>query len=393
LVEDRTKDLKIAKDKAEESDMLKTAFLANMSHEIRTPMNAIVGFSNLLLDPESSESERLEYIRLINANSDNLMNLINDIIDISIIEVGQIKINNTPVCVFDTLDELQLVFKQEMQKTNKSNIELIFEFGLDNQKFSIITDKNRLKQVLSNLISNAIKFTNKGSIAFGVKESNSNFLTFYVKDSGIGIPECNRESIFDRFSKFSVEDESKIFSGTGLGLALCREIVLLLGGNIWFESSPNVGSTFYFTLPRLISYDNADLDPSFIQDIPTSLNFNNKTVLIAEDVVSNYQLLKAYLLKTGINILWAKNGQEVIQLLENNNSIDLVLMDIQMPFMDGIKTIEAIRKAGNKVPVIVQTAFALNEEIEKCLNAGCNDYLVKPIRKEDLMSLLFNYLN
>jgi len=395
LVDDRTKDLKIAKDKAEESDMLKTAFLANMSHEIRTPMNAIVGFSNLLLDPESTETEKEEYVHLINSNSDNLMNLINDIIDISIIEAGQIKITKSSVCIFDTLEELRLIFNQELVKVGKSQIDLKVEYNLSDPLVSLTTDKNRFKQIFSNLISNAIKFTNKGSVIFGVKEreQNSNFFTFYVKDTGVGIPECNRESIFDRFSKFNADDDSKLFSGTGLGLALCREIIELLGGNIWLESKVGKGSTFYFTLPHLLSRDNIDLDISYVQENPTSFDFSDKTVIIAEDVVSNYQLLRAYLFKTGINIVWAKNGFEVINYLTNNKNVDLILMDVQMPVMDGIKTIEVIRSTGNKVPVIVQTAFALTDEIEKCFSAGCNDYIVKPIRKEELMNIIYSYLS
>lgn len=393
LVDDRTKDLKIAKDKAEESDMLKTAFLANMSHEIRTPMNAIVGFSNLLLDPESTQPEKEEYIHLINSNSDNLMNLINDIIDISIIEAGQIKITKSTVCIFDTLEELRLIFDQELFKVGKSQIDLKVEYNLSDPLVSLTTDKNRFKQIFSNLISNAIKFTNNGSVIFGVKGLNSNSFTFYVKDTGVGIPECNRESIFDRFSKFNTDDDSKLFSGTGLGLALCREIIELLGGNIWLESKVGEGSVFYFTLPHLISGDNIDLDISYVQETPSSFDFKDKTVIIAEDVVSNYQLLRAYLFKTGINIVWAKNGSEVINYLTNNKNVDLILMDVQMPVMDGIKTIEVIRSTGNKVPVIVQTAFALTDEIEKCFNAGCNDYIVKPIRKEELMNIIYSYLS
>lgn len=391
LVEDRTKDLKIAKDKAEESDMLKTAFLANMSHEIRTPMNAIVGFSNLLLDTDSTEIEKNDFVKQINQNSEILMNLIDDIIDISIIESGQTKINNTKVCVYEVLQDLMLIFEKEKFKINKSHITISIEYDQSLKTLSVFTDINRFRQVLSNLISNALKFTSQGSIVIGFKKSKPSKILLYIKDTGTGIHPDNQEAIFERFSKFNSESETMLYPGTGLGLAICRELVQLMGGNIWLDSAVNKGSTFYFTLPYSDLPEDVNSDTIQATEFPYNLNFSGKTIIVAEDVISNFKLIKAFLKRTNVNLLWAKDGNEVINMLENHD-VDLILMDIQMPIMDGIKTTEAIRKKENKIPIIIQTAFALNDEIEKSYSVGCNDYITKPINKEELIYKVSKYI-
>jgi signal transduction histidine kinase/Tfp pilus assembly protein PilF len=389
IVEDRTKDLKIAKDKAEESDMLKTAFLANMSHEIRTPMNAIVGFSNLLLDTDSTEADKKDFVKQINSNSQILMNLINDIIDISIIESGQIKLNKIKVGISEAIRDVQSIFDQEKHKINKGHITISTEYDQSLESLSILTDINRFKQLLSNLISNALKFTNEGSIVIGFKRSNPNNILFYIKDSGIGIHPNHQEAIFERFSKFNSESETMLFPGTGLGLAICRELVQLMGGNIWFESVVNKGSTFFFTLPYLKPDEGSPENQIIVNSF--DLNLVGKTIIIAEDVTSNFKLIKAFLKRTNVNLLWAKDGKEVIEMLDNH-AVDLILMDIQMPVLDGIKTTEIIRGMENKIPIIIQTAFALNDEIEKSYSAGCNDYLTKPIKKAELIDKVSKYI-
>ncbi len=391
LVEDRTIDLKIAKDKAEESDMLKTAFLANMSHEIRTPMNAIVGFSNLLLDLDSTETDKKDFVKQINSNSEILMNLINDIIDISIIESGHLKINKTKVCISELLQDLLSIFEKEKHKINKDHISITLEYEPSLKSLYILTDINRFKQVISNLISNALKFTNQGSIIIGFKQSNIHNILFYVKDTGIGIKQENNEAIFERFSKFNIECEKMLFPGTGLGLAICLELIQLMGGNIWFDSVLNEGSTFYFTLPAIYAEEEVNGFPSNEQHTVSSLNLNGKTIVVAEDVVSNFKLIKAFLKRTNVNLLWAKDGKEVLSMLENH-IVDLILMDIQMPVMDGIKTTEVIRKMNNNIPIIIQTAYALNDEIEKSFTAGCNDYITKPIKKDELIYKISKYI-
>jgi|GEM_PF-386591 len=384
IVEARTLALKIAKEKAEESDMLKTAFLANMSHEIRTPMNAIVGLANLLVDSESIDTDKKDFVHLIHSNSEILMSLINDIVDISIIESGQLKINKTPVFISEVLEELLFFFNQEKHKINKSHISITLDYELSLTFHSILTDKKRLRQVMSNLLSNALKFTNQGSIVFGFKVTNPQTVTFFVKDTGKGILPENQTSIFERFSKYNRGNDSVLLPGTGLGLAICKELVQLLAGNIWFDSQPNLGSSFYFTLPNTY-YDSVISESHQTNESNLELNLSNKTIIVAEDVTSNFMLIKAYLNRTNANLLWAKDGTEVISMLENHD-VHLILMDIQMPVMDGMKTIEVIRATGNKIPIIIQTAFALSGEIEKCFSAGCDDYLTKPIKKDDLIN-------
>ena len=390
IVEDRTKELKIAKDKAEESDMLKTAFLANMSHEIRTPMNAIVGFSNLLLDPLSTEQEKHEFVSLINTNGEILMNLINDIIDISIIESGQIKLNSTKVYIFDILLELQSYFEEEKKKLNKNHISINLEVEGHLRSHYTFTDSNRLKQIISYLISNALKFTIHGSISIGYNLINPKTLQFFVKDTGIGIPPENKNAIFERFSKFNTDSNSTLYSGTGLGLAICKELVELMSGDIWFDSEPNKGSTFYFTLPN-INTKVEELEIEHFQEYTSQIDFSDKTLIVAEDVESNFKLIKAYLNNTKVNLLWAKDGYEVIDLLKNH-TVDLVLMDIQMPNFNGIETTQQIRKMGISIPIIIQTAFAFNNEIEKGHKAGCNDYITKPIRREVLINKIAKFI-
>lgn len=391
IVDDRTRDLKIAKDKAEESDMLKTAFLANMSHEIRTPMNAIVGFSNLLLEEQATTDEKKDYVRQINANSDVLMNLISDIIDISMLESGQIRLIKDEFYISDLLQNLLSQYEQEKNKINKGHIAIELEIEDQLMFLKINTDINRLKQVLSNLISNAIKFTHEGSVVLGLKHGNNNRAVIYVRDTGIGIDPCNQSAIFERFNKFNSESETMLYSGTGIGLTISKELIELMGGNIWFESTINKGSTFYVSIP----HSNKTVTPNNneIVNRPMSIDssFSDKTILVAEDVTSNFKLIKAYLKQSNINLIWAKNGKEVLDLLDKN-IVHLILMDIQMPIMDGIQTTIEIRNKGIKTPIIIQTAYTLNNEIDKSFSAGCNDYITKPIRKDDFLTKISNYL-
>lgn len=391
IVEDRTRDLKIAKDKAEESDMLKTAFLANMSHEIRTPMNAIVGFSNLLQEEDATAEEKMDYVKQINANSDVLINLISDIIDISMIESGQVKLTKEEFYISDLLQNLIVNYEQEKNKINRGNINIESEIDDELMFLKINTDINRLKQVLSNLLSNAIKFTHEGTVTLGLKYGSNNRIVIYVKDTGIGIAPCNQSAIFERFNKFNSESETMLYSGTGIGLTISKELVEMMGGNIWFESTINKGSTFYVSLPHSNTKVSQNLNEKDDSKMNIESNFSDKTILVAEDVISNFKLIKAYLKQSNVNLLWAKNGKEVLEMLDKN-IVHLILMDIQMPIMDGIQTTIEIRNKGIKTPIIIQTAYTLNNEIDKSFSAGCNDYITKPIRKDDFLTKISNYL-
>ncbi|MFP4556190.1 MAG: tetratricopeptide repeat protein [Bacteroidales bacterium] len=393
IVEERTWELKVAKEKAEESDKLKTAFLTNMSHEIRTPMNAIVGFSHLLTDPESTQQAKDEYIKIIKSNGEVLMNLINDILDISIIEAGQLKTKFKPVAIIDLLDELKSFYCAEAEKHAKE-VSVRTDYDPDLNSLTIITDRVRLRQVLLNLLSNALKFTSQGVITLGYRRSSSDELIFFVKDTGPGIAPEKHDAIFDRFSKFGKFESFKdkqLYSGTGLGLAICKELVRLLGGKIWLDSCIGKGTTFYFTIPYNPEKEDCSPEKANREELPKSV-LKNKTVLIAEDVVSNYQLISAFLSNSDVNIIWAKNGQEAVDLFNKKQHIDIILMDVQMPVMDGLKALRQIRKVNKEVPIIVNSAFYLTDEMEKSFSAGCTDYMTKPIRKEDLLVKLITHL-
>jgi signal transduction histidine kinase len=391
IVDERTRELKQAKEKAEESDKLKTAFLSNMSHEIRTPMNAIVGFSYLLADETSSEQIKNEYVKIIKSNGEVLMNLINDILDISMIESGQLKTKSKPFQLVELLDELKAYFEQEKEKFKKETISIHTDYDSEFLMLVLNSDSTRLRQILSNLLSNALKFTEKGHISFGFRHSNDNELIFFVKDSGTGIDSDKHQAIFDRFSKFSSSTDSVHYSGTGLGLAICNELVELLGGKIWLDSFPGKGSTFYFTLPYQ-SNGTEKVVPRKVTSERSKEKLKGKSILIAEDVLSNFQLVKAFLSQSDVTIHWAQNGVEALDLFSKNRNIDIILMDIQMPIMDGLKALQQIRQLDKNVPVIVNSAFYLNDEMERSFAAGCSDYISKPIRKDDLLNKLVHFL-
>ncbi len=384
-VDERTAELVIAKNRAEESDRLKTAFLANMSHEIRTPLNAIMGFSGLLT-PDLKEEILNNYINIINNSGAQLLGIINDIIDIAKIEVGQIKIENSECNLNSILKELITSKKQKFLEEKIENKEIKLSLDNDDENFTILTDSIRFKQIIINLVNNAIKFTEKGEIKFGYympgntnnKKVHENELLFFVKDTGIGINKDQQEIIFERFRQLE-NSLTKRYGGTGLGLAISKSLVNKLGGRIWVESEPEKGSVFYFTLPYLIQ-EEKKLTSAENVIIPIK---GGKTILIAEDEPSNYHILEILLSNTKSKLLWARNGQEAIDLFkENKDSIDIILMDIQMPIKNGLVATREIKAMSKNVPILVQTAYALSGDKERFLKAGCDDYISKPIEKD-----------
>ncbi|MFW5872679.1 MAG: ATP-binding protein, partial [bacterium] len=329
--------LKEAKERAEESDRLKTAFLANMSHEIRTPMNGIIGFANLLKNADLGEEERAEFLEHIDKCGESLLTLIDDIIDISKIEAGQIKIRETECKVNLILDELVTYFNNLKNREEKNEIDIRLVKGKEDNNLTFFTDPNRFRQIMINLIGNALKFTRKGYIEFGYTLVNDSFLEFFVKDTGIGIPEDKLEIIFERFGQ--VVDTSRINpKGTGLGLAISINLVRLLHGKMWVDSKMGEGSTFFFTLPfKQTMGDTQDTG------LPI-MTWANKTILVAEDDESSWYFLKETLEKTKARLLWAKNGQQAVDVCRTNPNINLVLMDMRMPVMDGYMATRQIRE-------------------------------------------------
>ena len=370
-----------ARIKAEQSDRLKTAFLANMSHEIRTPLNAIVGFSRLMTIADNAEDEKL-YSDIINQNSEILLQLINDILDLAKIEAGTLEYIRYPMDLGELCRNVYEMHKDRVQ----TGVVLI----LDNKDTSLIIneDQNRIMQVVTNLITNAIKFTFKGEIRFGF-EVREEYIDFYVKDTGMGISEEKIKMIFERFVKLNT-----FVQGTGLGLAICRVIVEKLGGEITAESKLNEGSTFRFTIPykagkKIPESGKVTKCPESGSTGPRKV-LQRRTVLVAEDVDSNFLLLKTLLGKR-CNLLWAKNGEDAVNQFKEHQP-DLILMDIKMPHMDGLEATRLIRSYSKEVPIVALTAFAFESDKDRAIEAGCDDFLTKPVSQNALEKVLDKYV-
>jgi len=381
--------LKDAKIKAEESDRLKTAFLANMSHEIRTPMNSIIGFSNLLNDPEMEPERRHEFLGHILKSSNLLLSLIDDIIDISKIEAGQMGLNLQEIRINSLVKE---IFSSYDQANVNENVSFILNLPKTSELVDCIADPVRLKQVLNNLLSNAVKFTSHGQIEMGyyIELANGQSkLIFYVKDTGIGIPEDKQELIFDRFRQVD-DSQSRRYGGTGLGLAISKRLVEIMKGFIWVKSIPDEGSVFYVKIPYVTEKEN---DASLSQFRDGKYNWQGRTFLIAEDENSSYQLIKATMSQTGVNLLRVTNGHEAVEKVKSNRQIDLVLMDIRMPEMNGYDATRQIKSFNKSIPVLSITAYAMSEDESLSVEAGCDEYISKPVKPAKLLDLIDGYIN
>ena len=391
LVETKNELLK-AKLKAEESDQLKTAFLANMSHEIRTPLNAIVGFSDILANSTNINPEKkLEFLGYINNSSIALTNIINDILDIAKIEAGQLKITFETINITGILKELEATFASELLRKSKTEVNLILKLPRNQTDLYAETDEIRLRQILSNLLNNAIKFTLMGSIEFGV-EIYDQWLEFYVADTGIGIPEDKLALVFERFQR--VENDKIVNApGTGLGLSIVKKMVELLGGNIKVSSSVDKGSRFFFVLPYkpgLSTGKEVNIQQGMTTS-PSNFNWNNKNILIAEDQDYNYQYLYEILTPTGANLKWARNGKETVDYFQLNGIYDIILMDIKMPVLNGLEAFTQIRSINKKTPVIAVTAYAMDEDREQYMQYGFNEYITKPVNKSELLNIINSF--
>lgn len=382
-------ELEKAKLKAEESDRLKTAFLASMSHEIRTPMNHIIGFIELLKDPSLSETEKNEFLSIIRNSGNHLLKLIDDIIDIAKIESDQLEIHQVEISLNDFLHDQYLTFREQFNSSQKSSIQFSLDLPREQLSEYIKTDMLRLQQVLTNLLANAIKFTREGYISFGYRKHEGNMLCFFVQDSGIGIPRDNHQLIFERFRQLDYS-YSREFSGTGLGLAISKGLVELLGGKIWVESEPEQGSTFYFTIPYN-PLSTAQQQAAKTAKTTGEFNFEGKTILIVEDDEINYRFLNIVLERTKASILHACDGEAAVNLALSND-VDLILMDIQIPLMDGYTATRLVKEQKPGLPVIAQTAHALDDEKKLCIDAGADDYVAKPINRKQLLLKISKYL-
>ncbi|MFM9987683.1 ATP-binding protein [Flavobacterium sp.] len=378
------KQLEFSKQKAEESDNLKSAFLTNLSHEIRTPMNAIVGFSELLNNKKLKDQERLEYLNVITQSGTNLVSIIDDLVEMSKIDAQQITPNYTSINLESCLNELYNAIKITIPKDKMIDFDLIKpEKPIANR---ILTDEIKLKQIIINLITNAIKFTEHGFVTFGYKVNNKNsIITFTINDTGLGIDEAHQEIIFDRFRRIDGDYAIKV-GGLGLGLSISKAYVEMLGGTISLQSKVDIGSRFVFTIPLIFDKKN----PSVV--IPkkkfSDEAIGNETILIAEDDNINFLLLEKIMQLKNYKIIRAKNGLEAVEFCKNNDKIDLVLMDIKMPILNGYEALARIKVFRPELRIIAQTAYSSSEDHEKMKQAGFINYITKPINKEKLFEII-----
>ena len=380
------KTLKEARKKAEEADQLKTAFLANMSHEIRTPMNGIVGFSQLLRRPSLSEEKRNTYLDIIHSNSLQLQSIINDIIDLSKIEANQISIENEYFDVNKLITDQVSFFNEYINIENKKDVKIEIARLLEEKNKIIYADKTKLTQVLNNLVKNAIKFTERGSVKLKVYLQEGTVI-LEVSDTGIGI---KKEDLFIIFERFRQVDDSarRIYGGAGLGLSITKGLVSKMNGKISVDSQPGEGSTFTVILP----HERSRVDSISVGEIP-KLDWRKYTFLLVEDDITSRFFLEEILHPTGVKIISCDNGIKAVEICREEKDIDLVLMDIQLPGMDGYATTREIKKLKPDLKIIAQTANAFSEDQSKCMEAGCCAYLSKPIEPSKLFNTLVIHLN
>ncbi|MCZ4695264.1 ATP-binding protein [Ancylomarina euxinus] len=375
-----------AKEKAEKSDALKSAFLANMSHEIRTPMNGILGFADLLKEPQLNSEEQQKYIQIIEKSGVRMLNIINDIIDISKIESGLMEMNIKESNINKQIEYIYTFFKPEVEA---KNMRFTFNTPLPLEEAIIKTDREKLFAVLTNLVKNAIKYSEKGFIDIGYVKTGKH-MEFYVKDTGIGIEKDRQQAIFKRFVQADISDK-EARQGAGLGLAISKAYVEMLGGKFWVESEIDKGSTFYFTVPCELELKETTIASTELADGELDSQIRNLNILVAEDNEESALLLSILLKRNCDKISYVKNGYEAVEFCHNNPDVDMVFMDVKMPQMDGYEATQKLRQFNKDIVIISQTAFGLAGDKEKAIEAGCNGYISKPINKRELMILIERY--
>jgi len=382
-------ELRKARAMAEKTSEIKSQMLVNMSHEIRTPVNSILGFADMIVNPDISPTDKERYLKYVTNSSQNLLFLIDEILEHSRLDAGEMKISSGPCDIDNLLGELLELFTRIKEQSGKNELTLTWHKP-EKRGLVIRTDYQRLRQVLTNLLHNAVKYSQKGEIRFGFILDKSD-IEFFVKDQGIGISKEDLSGIFTRFKRLGESSELNA-PGTGLGLSLSKRIVELMNGTIWVNSAPDVGSEFRFRIPiEIMSRVEEKTKPEGREDeIP---DWSSRTLLIAEDEEMNYLFLLEALKSSGIRVLWAKNGQAAVDLVESDPSVDLVLMDIKMPDMDGYEATKKIKVIRHELPVIIQTAFALSDEKERSFEKGCDDFITKPINRRLLIKTIKRFLN
>lgn len=373
-----------AKEKAEEAGDLKSAFLANMSHEIRTPVTGIIGFSELLSKKDLHPDRRKRYISQIKNNGKNLVRLINDIIDISKLEAGQMCLTKTDFKPSVLLAEQAAFYQEELALLGKSDVKIILQYDEGLKPLIIRADRIRLQQILGNLLGNAVKFTGSGTIHLGFCLKDDQ-LCFSVHDTGIGIEREKQSVIFERFRQAD-DSLTRTFGGTGLGLSISKALVELMGGKLWVESEPGKGALFSFTIP--LKSDRQEQNIVSVKGSSEKFDWKNRTILVVENNDINFEFISELLAITNVNILRAKTGLQAIDMVNMKTEINLVLLDLRMPEMDGLETTRRIKKLHPEMRVVAQAAYSIAGEKEKCFQIGCDGYLAKPYDEQTFFLLI-----
>ena len=390
------KELTKSRVKLQKSEQFKSVFLANMSHEIRTPMNAIIGFSELINIEGISADKRKDYSRIINQRGQQLLTLIDDIIETTKIESGRVTLNYTWIELDEFMNDLYSMIFQQKIKEGKDNIEVILQKQESASGFRMFTDPGRLHQVFSNLLLYFLKNINKGNIAFGYNVQDNKELEFYIHNSSSFFNAEEQKLLFEHFWQIEETTHLKI-KGAGLGLTIAKSLVEILGGKINVLSDSLQGTTFVFRLPIIIpDEEEINIVESIFHEEQQignlEPNWKNNVILIVEDDLINFQFIEALLEKTQVQLLHAENGQQALELCKNINKIDLILMDIKLPEMNGYEITKEIKSFRKDIPIIAQTAFSLSDVKERCLESGCDDIIIKPVDIDLFMSKLNKYL-
>jgi PAS domain S-box-containing protein len=380
--------LKNALFEAQESDRLKSTFLSTISHELRTPLNSVIGFSDLI-DESMDITEAAALSKMILKSGNHLLEIINDIFELSMLEEGTTVYHKEKYNLHALLDEIEEYIFLEKRKMNKEHLNIIFKLNPNDSDLQIETDRKHFKQIFIHLLKNSLKYTQKGTIEVGYK-TLKNQIKFYIKDTGIGIAKEKQKHIFEVFRQLD-DKHTRAYEGVGIGLSIAKTFCENLGGEIYLESEMGKGSTFYFTLPYENERAKKEADPR-VPIIDLSI-LNGKTILIAEDDANSFGLLVMYLKPWDTKIIWAKNGVEAISRISINEQIDIVLMDIKMPLLSGLDATKEIKLIAPNLPIIAQTAYAINNEKEEALEAGCDDYISKPINWKDLSKKMATLLS
>ncbi|MCK4920402.1 MAG: response regulator [Bacteroidales bacterium] len=378
-----------------------TGFVFSLSHQIKTPLNAIIGFSELLKDPNLSSQSKDTYISHIHSSGNYLLLFINNLIDIAKIESNELEINKSDFDVLDVLNDLFRYYNEKKKEMGRQEVKLKLDSSLAPKSLRVNTDKERLKQVLTNLLENALKHTEEGVVELGYRLKGDGLLEFFVKDTGQGFSMDRLEIIFKRYKKLS-DNHNQPFDGVALRLTISKSLVKLLGGNIWADSKLGKGSTFYFTLPfnvikstKITKNENLEIEQetaTLDKADPGKSDLSNHTILIAEDVESNFIYLRELLRPTKVKLVWAQNGEEAVNEVKINPNVDLVLMDILMPIMDGYEASRKIKELRSDLPIIAQTAYSLEGGRDKKDLTNFDNFLIKPIWLPKLLSTMSKYL-